>query len=334
MKNKLKSDSIQRVIEAIRRHKRFMVSAHVNPDPDALGSGLALASLLKRLGKQVVVVTDGGMPKAFDYFPKPVRVVEHLPKKSEIEVAFTTDVPILSRTGAMEKIIAQVPVVINIDHHISNHMFGTINWVDVNASATGEMIYRLFEAFGKKPTRSEAFCLYMAIVTDTGSFRYRNTTPVVHRIAAELIAAGVDPLGVSQKLYEKHSVSDLKFLGNVLARMRYTPDRKIAWLELSSALLKKWKPGPEIRDELVNFPRSIESVEAAFVLRQESVDGKVRVSFRSKGRVDVNAIAHRFGGGGHSAASGCTVIGKLPSVRARVLRVVRQAVAEQMRKKA
>jgi phosphoesterase RecJ-like protein len=326
MNNKAKRHTIKQVVETIRRHKRFMVSAHINPDPDALGSGLALASLLKRLGKQVIVATDGGMPKAFTYFPQPVRVVDHLPKNSNIEVAFTTDVPILSRTGNMEPVIASIPVVVNIDHHISNHLFGTVNWLDVGAAATGEMVYRLYQAFGKKPTRAEAFCLYMAIVTDTGSFRYRNTTPVIHQIAGELIAAGVDPLYVSQKLYEKHSVSDLKFLGHVLAEMRYTPDRKIAWLELPAPLLKRWKPGPEIRDELVNYPRSVESVEAAFVLRQESSDGKVRVSFRSKGRVDVNAIAHQFGGGGHSAASGCTVKGKLPAVRARVLAAVRQAV--------
>lgn len=326
MKNKPKSHSIKQVVEAIRRHKRFMVSAHVNPDPDALGSGLALASLLKRLGKQVMVVTDGGMPKAFDYFPKPVPVVDRLPKNFHAEAAFTTDVPILSRTGKMAEIIASVPVIVNIDHHISNHLFGTVNWLDVNASATGEMVYYLFDAFGKKPTRDEAFLLYMAIVTDTGSFRYRNSTPAVHRIAGELIAAGVDPLYVSQKLYEKHSVSDLKFLGHVLAQMRTTPDKKIAWLEIPAALLKRWKPGPEIRDELVNYPRSVESIEAAFVLRQESVDQKVRVSFRSKGRVDVNAVASLFGGGGHSAASGCTVIGSLPSVRARVLAAVRQAV--------
>jgi bifunctional oligoribonuclease and PAP phosphatase NrnA len=221
----------------------------------------------------------------------------------------------------------KTPLTVNIDHHVSNHRFARINWVDPKASAVGEMIYRLYRAFRLRPTRDEAFCLYVAIVTDTGSFRYLSTTPAVHRIAAELIALGVSPLKTAQHLYECHSPKDMQFLGAVLRNLRSTPDHRVAWLEIPQDLLRKFRPGPEILDELVNYPRAVRAAEVAFVLKQRTGGGEIRVSFRSKGRVDVNRIACGFGGGGHRAASGCTLQGTLPRVRKQVLNVVRQAVA-------
>ena len=313
------------VMQAIRRHKRFTVSSHINPEGDALGSALALASLLKRLGKQAVVATDGGIPKAFAFFPRVVSVISRVPAKLP-EVAMTVDVPVLSRTGSMSRLIEEAPLSVNIDPHVSNQLFCKINWVDPKAAAVGEMIYRLYEAFRVKPSRDEALCMYVSIVTDTGSFRYMSTTPEVHRIASELIACGLSPLKVAQDLYECHSVSDLRFLGRVLASMKSTPDGKISWVEVPYRLMKSGRPGPEIVDELVNYPRSVRTAEVSFVLRQQSLDGKIRVSFRSKGRVDVNRIAKSFGGGGHMAASGCTIEGTLAQAREKVLKVARQAI--------
>lgn len=314
------------VMQAIRRHKRFTVSSHINPEGDALGSALALASLLKRLGKQAVVATDGGIPKAFAFFPSVARVIGSPSSKAVPQVAMTVDVPVLSRTGTMSRLIKEAPLSVNIDHHVSNQLFSDINWVDPKAAAVGEMIYRLYKAFRVKPSREEALCMYVSIVTDTGSFRYMSTTPEVHRIASVLIARGLSPLKVAQDLYECHSASDLRFLGRVLASLKSTPDGKISWVEVPYRLLKSCRPGSEIIDELVNYPRSVRTAEVSFVLRQQSLDGKIRVSFRSKGRVDVNKIARSFGGGGHMAASGCTVMGTLASARARVLKTVRQAL--------
>ena len=317
---------VKSVMEAIRRHRRFAVSSHVNPEGDALGSALALASLLKRLGKQAVVATDGGIPKAFEFFPRVAKVVGRPSQIPLPEVAMTVDVPVLARLGSMEDLFKQAGLSVNIDHHVSNQLFGDVNWVDPKAAAVGEMIYRLYQAFRVKPTRDEAFCMYVSIVTDTGSFRYMSTMPEVHRIASDLISRGVSPLKVGQDIYECHSPSDLRFLGKVLNSLKSTPDGRITWVEVPYSMLKSCRPGPEIVDELVTYPRSVRTAEVSFVLRDQANDGKIRVSFRSKGKVDVNKIARCFGGGGHMAASGCTVNGTLAQVRRKVLEAARQAV--------
>lgn len=319
---------VKQVMQVIRRNRRFAVSSHVNPEGDALGSALALASLLKRLGKRAVVATDGGIPKAFAFFPRVAPVVSRASQVRMPEVAMTVDVPVLARLGSMSGLFKKAGISVNIDHHVSNQLFGDVNWVDPKAAAVGEMIYRLYEAFRVKPTRDEALCMYVSIVTDTGSFRYMSTTPEVHRIASDLISCGVSPLKVGQDIYECHSPSDLRFLGKVLSSLKCTPDGKISWVEVPHPLLKGCRPGPEIVDELVNYPRSVRTAEVSFVLRDQSSDGKIRVSFRSKGRVDVNKIARSFGGGGHLAASGCTIEGTLAQVRQKVLKAARQAIRD------
>lgn len=316
------------VMEAIRGHRRFLVSSHVNPEGDALGSAIALASLLKRLGKRVTIANEGGIPRAFRFLPRVAPVLAGPKGNVSAEVSMIVDVPTLERVGTISRLIQKIPLVVSIDHHVSNQRFADVNWVDPNAAAVGEMIYRLCRAFGLRPTRQEALCLYVSLVTDTGSFRYRNTTPAVHRIAAELIQKGVSPLKVAQQLYETHSPSDLKFLGTVLSSIQHSADGKIAWLEVPWALLKSMRAGNEILDELVNYPRSIGSAEVAFVLKEGPERGKIRVSFRSKGNVDVNEVARAFAGGGHLAASGCTIQGTLPQVRQKVLKVVRQAMRD------
>ncbi len=314
------------VMETIRRHHRFMVTSHINPEGDALGSALGLASLLKRLGKKVTLANQGGIPKAFAFFPRLAPVLSGPRRPVSAEVAMTVDVPLLSRTGSISRLIRRIPLLVNIDHHVSNQRFGDINWVDPKAAAAGEMIYRLYRAFRIEPTREEALCLYVSIVTDTGSFRYMSTTPTVHRIAAGLIERGLSPLKVAQDLYECHSASDLRFLGEVLRSLRQAARGRVVWVEVPQALLKRARPGPEILDEVVNYPRAVKTAEVAFVLREQAVGGGVRVSFRSKGRVDVDRIARQFGGGGHRAASGCTVQGTLVQARAKVLRAVQKAL--------
>jgi phosphoesterase RecJ-like protein len=312
------------VIEAIRRHRSFIVSSHVNPEGDALGSALGLSALLKRLGKRVVLATDGGIPPELRFLPRMIPLISRPRGNLSAEVSMIVDVATFSRVGSMERLIRRIPLTVNIDHHVSNHRFGDINWIDPNAAAVGEMIYRLYRAFGLRPRREEALCLYVSIVTDTGSFRYMNTTPAVHQIAADLIATGLSPVKVAQQLYESHSVRDLVFLGTVLKALRHSPDGKVAWLEISNRLLKAYRVGPEIVDELVNYPRSLKSAEVALVFREAPEPGKVRVNLRSKGRINVNEIARAFDGGGHRAASGCTVGGTLSQAREKVLRVVRK----------
>lgn len=322
------TSQMKAVMEAIRLHRRFLVSSHINPEGDALGSAIALASLLKRLGKQVTLANDGGIPEAFRFLPRVAPMVNGPNGRVWAEVSMIVDVPTLSRIGSIQQIVEKIPLVVNIDHHISNQCFANVNWVDPKAASAGEMIYRLYKAFGLKPTRPEALCLYVSLVTDTGSFRYMNTTPTVHEIVSELLSTGISPLKVAQQLYESHSVSDLKFLGTVLRSIRRSQNGRVVWLEIPQSLLKSARAGEEIIDELVNYPRSVRTAEVAFVLRESQEPGKIRVSFRSKGNVNVDRIARHFGGGGHMAASGCTVDGTLAQVRNKVLTVVRQALKQ------
>lgn len=316
------------VMAAIRRHRRFVIAAHVNPEADALGSALGLAGLLRTLGKQVWVINDGGTPDAMAWLPGSDRVATTLPARASVEVAMTVDVPVFSRVGAAAPFLKRAARLISIDHHVSHERFGDINWVDPSAAATGEMIFRLFKAMRIVPSKEAALCLYAALVTDTGSFKYRNTTPTVLRIGAELLQlAKVNPMFVSQQLYEAHRASDLRLLGEVLCGLQTTPDGRIAWVEVPRRMLQR--AGPEIIDELVNYPRAVKGVEVAFAMREAPTPNGAaspswRVSLRSKGVVDVDLIARAFGGGGHMAASGCTVPGTLAQARARILREVRK----------
>ncbi|MBI1952965.1 MAG: bifunctional oligoribonuclease/PAP phosphatase NrnA [Candidatus Omnitrophica bacterium] len=326
MTKALQANQMRAVVKAIRANRRFLISSHVNPEGDALGSALALASLLKRLGKEARLAQEGGIPEAFSFFPRLAQVIDRPPRRNRVDCAMTVDVPVLGRLGSMEPVVCRAPLLICIDHHVSNQRFGHINWVDPKAAATGEMIYRLYEAFHLKPTKEEAECMYVSIVTDTGSFRYINTTHGVLGIAASLVARGVSPLKVSQALYEAHSLADIRFLGRVLSEVQHTPDNRIVWLELSRPVLLALKPSEEVLDELVNFPRSVRTAEVAMVLRDAFGNGTIRVNLRSKGRINVDLIARHFGGGGHPLASGCTIPGTLAQVRAGLLARIRQAL--------
>ena len=314
--------SLPRVVQAIRRHRRFLVAAHVNPEPDALGSALALAGLLRRLGKSVTVLNDGGTPEGLAWLPGSDRVLATWRGPVRAEVAITVDVPVFGRLGSAGPVLRRAPLLISIDHHVSHGGFGDLNWVDPSAAATGEMIYRLFRAMHVTPSKADALCMYAALVIDTGSFKYRNTTPVVHQIAADLLRrAQINPLSVSQRLYETHRASDLRLLGDVLRGLRTTPDGRVAWVEMPRAIVRR--AGPELIDELVNYPRSIRTAEVAMALRERTA-GEVRISLRSKGVVDVDVIARAFGSGGHLAASGCTIRGTLAQARARLLTEIRR----------
>lgn len=317
--------SLSRAVQAIRRHRRFLVSAHVNPEADALGSALALAGLLRKLGKQAQVLNDGGTPEILRFLPGSDRVVASRPRSAAAaDVAITVDVPVFSRVGTSAPWLKQAGQLISIDHHVSHEGFGDINWVDPTAAATGQMIYRLFQAFRVAPSKDDALCMYAALVIDTGSFKYRNTTPEVHRIVADLLErAQVSPLLVSQQLYEAHHLSGLRMLGAILEHMKATPDGRIAWVEVP----RRWvrRAGPEVLDELVNYPRSIKTAEVAFAMREHGPN-QVRISLRSKGRIDVDRIARAFGGGGHLAASGCTIRASLPHARRQMLAEIRKYV--------
>ena len=313
------------VVGALERAPgRALMLGHVHPDADVLGTLLALGEALEARGWSVVAGGPHAAPGALDFLPGIKRYEVLAGLDGRFDVTVLTDCPNPDRTeGLADAARAASSAVVNIDHHPDNRRYGTVNWIDVGAAATGEMLYRLLVALRVPLTPSIASNLFTAIHTDTGSFRYSNVTPETFRIAAALTEAGADPAAVSSALYERRAPDALRHLGAALSRVRVSDDGRIAWLALPAGLVPERFIEAE---ELVNYPRSIASVKVGCLLR-ELGDGRVKVSLRAKGEVDVNRVAAKFGGGGHANAAGCTVAGTLDGVTEQMLEAVRAAVA-------
>jgi phosphoesterase RecJ-like protein len=295
---------------------------HVHPDADVLGTLLALGLALEDRGWSVVYGGPHPAPGLLGFLPgidryRPLERIE-----GAFDVAVLTDCPNPARTeGLIDQAKAAAAVVVNIDHHPDNRRYGHVNWVEVTAAATGEMVYRLLVDLGLPVSPPIATNLFTAVHTDTGSFRYSNVTPTTFEIAAALVAAGAEPAAVSGALYERRAADALRLLGQTLARVEVSDDGRVAWLALPADAV------PEAfveSEELVNYPRSIGSVRVACLLREHG--GTVKVSLRGKGDVDVQKIAARFGGGGHPNAAGFTVPGTLAPVTRDVLAALREVL--------
>jgi bifunctional oligoribonuclease and PAP phosphatase NrnA len=301
---------------------RALMLGHVHPDADVLGTLLALGLGLEARGWTVEYGGPHPAPAALDFLPgvERYRVLRGL--SGRFDVAVLTDCPNPDRTeGLIEQARAAAQVVINVDHHPDNRRYGHANWVEPAAAATGELVYRLLVALDVTLTPAMATNLFTAIHTDTGSFRYSNVTPETFRIAAALVTAGAEPAVVASALYERRAPQSLRWLGESLSRVQVSDDGRIAWLALPAGAVPESFVQSE---ELVNYPRSIDSVRVACFLRD--LGGRVKVSLRGKGDVDVNRIAARFGGGGHPNAAGCTVNGSLETASRDVLAAVRAAI--------
>jgi len=315
--------SKSQIIQMIRRHRRFIISSHINPEGDSLGSALALRGLLVKLGKKVQVIWEGPVPKAYRFLPGS-RFVQKKPTHS-YDACFVVDCPVLGRIGSMQQYFLKGKPVGVIDHHISNERFGTVNWVAPQAAAVGEMILELFKALRVKIEIPDAMNLYVSMVTDTGSFRYSNTTSKVHTYAAELIRLGVNPSNVANELYESHSLSSRRLLQAALKTLNVSSQGRIAWIKVTRNMMKRYRTTPEETEGIVDFARSIQGVQIAVFFREEK-NGTVKVSLRSKKGLNVNRIAAVFGGGGHRAASGCLIQASLKQAEQRVLQEVRKAL--------
>ncbi len=303
---------------------RALMLGHVHPDADVLGTLLAIGEALHARGWSVLSGGPHPAPGALSFLPGVERYEVLKALNGVFDVVVLTDCPNPDRTeGLIDAAKRAAPIVVNIDHHPDNRRYGTTNWIDVGAAATGEMVYRLLSALHAPLTPSIATNLFTAVHTDTGSFRYSNVTPETFEIAAALTAAGAKPDVVSSALYERRAPDALRLLSEALGRVQVSNDGLIAWLALPGGVVPERFVESE---ELVNYPRSIGSVKVACLLR-ELGGGRVKVSLRAKGEVDVNKIAAAFGGGGHANAAGCTVSGPLDAVTRQILDAVRAALA-------
>jgi phosphoesterase RecJ-like protein len=301
-----------------------LMLGHVHPDGDVLGTLLGLGLALESAGWSVTFAGPHGVPEVLSFLPGAERYQIWRAAPRRFDVIVLTDCPNDRRTeGLLEGARGPGSAVFNIDHHPDNRRYGTVDWIDPSAAATGEMIYDLIVALGLKVTPEIALNLFVAIHTDTGSFRYSNTTARTFRIAAELTACGAQPAVVSDWLYQRRPEEALAELGEVLRRVQVTEDGQVAWITVPRGLVSDSFMAAE---DLVTYPRSLASVKVAVVLREEA-PGVVKASLRGKGDVPVNRIAGRFGGGGHENAAGCTLSGSLDEVEATLLAAVREALA-------
>jgi bifunctional oligoribonuclease and PAP phosphatase NrnA len=310
------------VLQPFGGRGRALMLGHVHPDADVLGTLLALGLALEARGWSVVYGGPHPAPSLLGFLPGVERYRPFTELEGQFDLVVLTDCPNPQRTeGLIDQAKRAGKVVVNIDHHPDNRRYGHVNWVDITAAATGEMVYELLTALRVPLTPAIATNLFTAIHTDTGSFRYSNVTTRTFTTAAALVAAGARPELVSQSLYEQRAPDALHWLGEALARVEVSEDGQMAWLALPADSVPERIVESE---ELVNYPRSVASVRVACLLRER--DGTVKVSLRGKGEVDVQRIAAQFGGGGHVNAAGCTVPGPLPEAKRAVLAAVRRAV--------
>ncbi len=303
--------SLSNVVDTIRQHKRFLISAHIDPEADAVGSQLALASLLRRLGKEVTIVDQDSAPDScgFLFQLKQIKLFKDLDKSSfkKPDCVIIVDCPTLERIGRVRELITDDTVVVNIDHHVSNDMFGDVNWVDLKAAAVGEMIFDIFKKLKMKILKDEAVVIYSAILIDTGSFRYSNTTVKTHTIAAELIKNGLDTNTIYEHLFEMKSYQVTRLLGLALSGIKKNKYGKIVWMWVTGRMLKESGAHLVDAENFIGFPRAVKECKVAILFKETAHKGVFKVSFRGKKGVDVNKIAAKFGGGGHAGASGCTI---------------------------
>ncbi len=314
------------VAERIRGGRTFLITSHRNPDGDALGSGLGLQRLIRHLGKSAVMQVRDGFHPALANIPGAgdVSITDSLPAgyPTGFDAVFTMECPEVERTGYP---VLPGPVV-NIDHHLGNQMYGEINYLDLEAPSVGEMVLQLNRHYLRVPLdREAATALYVSLATDTGFFRYHNTTLRAFEAAAELVRAGVVPGDVSLWINESNSRGSIKLLGLCLGTLQVTDDGKIATMELPTRFFVEAGASPEETEGIVNYGRTIAGVLASALLKE--VDEKsTRVSMRAKPGVDVQAVASMFGGGGHKAAAGCTMPLPLSEARRKLISILEGSV--------
>lgn len=301
------TDPLKSVLDVIHTNEHFLVVSHTSPDGDAVGSTMAMGKILENAGKTVTYFNVDPIPYNFRFLDPSNRWV------TEIEPTASFDVTIMLDCGEKHR-IGEVPSnlwgssVMVVDHHKTyDPTFADVYFRDVDAAATGELVFHIGQALGCID-EDVAKSLYTCLVTDTGSFRYSNTTKKTFEIAGELVGRGVNPWDVTSAIYESQPRERLTMLARVLSTLEYSPCGRLAFLRLDDQL-QRMSSDPALIDGFINYARSVQGVEVATQMTENHSDGTWRISFRSRGRVDVSALAAHFGGGGHHNAAGCTLEG-------------------------
>jgi phosphoesterase RecJ-like protein len=313
---------LKEVLKHIEQCNRFLLTSHTRPDGDAIGSVLACRQILGLMGKEAEVVLRDGVPRIYRPLPFADKVVQADRVNGAFEAAIILECDSIQRTrlqGLDERFL------ISIDHHLSGRPFAHVNWIDPTAVAIAEMVYRLACEAGVRISPEIATCLYTAVLTDTGSFMFEGTNERTFTLARELVLAGANPAQCARNVYFGHSTAKLRLLGAALSNLHR--EGPLAWIAVSQEQMERCHAKEEDCEGLVNYALSIQDVEVAAFFR-ELPDGRYRVSLRSKGALNVAAVAQLFGGGGHQCARGCSLEGPLAAATSRMLAELRLPIAD------
>jgi phosphoesterase RecJ-like protein len=294
------------------------VLSHVNPEGDAIGASLGAALALREAGKVTAAYNASPLPPGLESLPGATELLREVPIRTAYACYLVLDTSDLPRTGGLLDSRPDHAVVVNVDHHAANTRFGTVNWVEPEASSAGELVYRILHHGGFPFSMAVATNLYAAIQTDTGSFQYGNTTPTALRAAADLVERGAEVERITAGLYENHDPREWRLLSQALATLQVSADGRVAWIEITMASQQQAGIGLEATEGFINYVRAVRGVQIAVAFKEISPT-EVRVSLRSRGHVDVARLAGAFGGGGHRNAAGLTLRVPLAEAKGRVL---------------
>jgi phosphoesterase RecJ-like protein len=317
------NELLDRICDELRCRQRFLLTSHVRPDGDSIGSQLALAYALRALGKQVRIVNHDAAPPGILPFPG-VRDIEIADNANiaDADAVVVLECSDLSRTGVagLDRCF-----VINIDHHPFNAMYGAINWFDGTAAACGEMVFDVIARLGVPMSPEIAAHIYLAILTDTGSFHHSSISPRTFDICRQALEAGIDPVWIARTVFDSNSVGRLKLFGAILSSIEVDPGGRLAVIAMDREMTGRTGGSYDDTEGLINLPLTVKEIQAVAFFKEWD-GGTYRVSLRSKGNIDVCQVAQRFGGGGHKNASGCTVPGPYDDARTTITGLVLDAI--------
>ena len=320
---------MKKIIKHLKNSNHIIIASHTNPDGDAIGSLIAMGLALDVLNKNITLYNESPIPSAYRFLPSVERIVRQIKGTNIYDTAIILDCADFQRIGEVSSVVSRIPVIINIDHHITNTGFGNLHLIDTSACATAEIIYNLLIEMAFSINNSAiATSIYTGILTDTGSFRFSNTNKSAFAICEKMVEAGVDPYNVARHVYGRYSLGRIKLLNMALESIEISDNGKMSMMILTKGMLDETGTQPEDINGLINYAKNIEDVKVAVLIHELSNGKRVaekpnnyHVSLRSDGTVDVAAIASSFGGGGHNMAAGFSIESTLSYIKTQMLNI-------------
>jgi bifunctional oligoribonuclease and PAP phosphatase NrnA len=315
-------NNFNEITKLLKKNNSFLITSHKNIDGDAIGSELALYFILKKLNKKPIILNQDRLPRIYNFLPDSDKVhclEDNYINIKNIDVGIIVDCSNFERIEETYKIFKNIKNIINIDHHNSNENYGDLNYIDSLASSVGEIIYDLIKFINLDLLDEKiSTCLYTAIITDTGSFRYSNVNSKTFSVVSDLASQGIKPNLIADNIYNRNTYSGLKLLGKALLTLEVDESNYVSWLTITRDMLNNTEANDEEVEGIIDMARTLENTEVSILFR-ETKDNKIKVSFRSKGDFNVNKFAGKFNGGGHPNSSGCVCSGKIAEVKEKIL---------------